>query len=102
MIISTTENRRWMEIQPTDKKGIELSIVGERQSIRGFGTCFSELSALALNELDEKERASLLDELFDADKCNFNYCRAPMGASDFSLDFFWFRVIDNFIRPSSF
>ena len=102
MIISTTENQAWRELSAVDKKGIELSVVGERQNIRGFGTCFSELSALALNELDEKERASLLDELFDADKCNFNYCRAPMGASDFSLDFFSYNDTEGDLEMKNF
>ena len=102
MIISTTENRRWVEIQPTDKKGIELSIVDERQSIRGFGTCFSELSALALDSIGADEKSALLDELFDADKCNFNYCRAPMGASDFSLDFFSYNDTDGDFEMKNF
>lgn len=88
MIISTTEKRTWAEISEVKEKGIELTVVGERQKIRGFGTCFSELSAQALQKLDDSEREKLLDELFDEDKCNFNYCRTPIGASDFSLDFF--------------
>lgn len=102
MIISTTENRRWVEIQPTDKKGIELSVVGERQNIRGFGTCFSELSALALDSIGADEKSALLDELFDADKCNFNYCRAPMGASDFSLDFFSYNDTEGDLEMKNF
>ena len=102
MIISTTENRRWVEIQPTDKKGIELSVVGERQNIRGFGTCFSELSALALDSIGADEKSALLDELFDADKCNFNYCRTPMGASDFSLDFFSYNDTDGDLEMKNF
>ena len=88
MIISTTENHKWKESESTDKKGIMLTVEGERQQIRGFGTCFSELSALALKNLDESERKDFLNELFDEDKCNFNYCRTPIGASDFSVDFF--------------
>ena len=93
MIISSIESCQWVESLPTDKKGIELSIVDERQKIRGFGTCFSELGALALKKLDEGDREAVLDELFDADKCNFNYCRTPMGASDFSLDFFSYNDV---------
>lgn len=88
MIISTTENHKWKKSESTDKKGIMLTVEGERQQIRGFGTCFSELSALALKNLDESERKDFLNELFDEDKCNFNYCRTPIGASDFSVDFF--------------
>ena len=94
MIISTTEKNRWIELDKTDKSGISLSVEEERQKIRGFGTCFSELSALALNGLSESEKSSFLDELFDADKCNFNYCRTPIGASDFSVDFYSYNETD--------
>ena len=88
MIISTTENDPWRRLTEIDGSGIALEILSEEQKIRGFGTCFSELGAVALGKLAESERSSVLDELFDEDKCNFNYCRTPMGASDFSLDFF--------------
>ena len=87
-MISTTEQKPWVTLNAVTEKGRELIEAGERQSIRGFGTCFSELGALALGELSPQERKAFLDELFDEDKCNFNYCRTPMGASDFSLDFF--------------
>lgn len=94
MIISTTENNRWVSLDKTDKEGIKLSVVGERQKVRGFGTCFSELGALALDKLAEAEKADFLNELFDQDKCNFNYCRTPMGASDFALDFYSYNETD--------
>ena len=102
MIISTTELSPWKELKATDKKGITLEIVGERQEIRGFGTCFSELGAVALNGLSESDRSALLDELFDEDKCNFNYCRTPMGASDFSLDFFSYNECDGDFEMENF
>ena len=88
MIISTTESNYWQKRSASEKKGIELRVIGEAQEIRGFGACFSELSAEALSTLHDSERSALLDELFDGDKCNFNYCRTPIGASDFSLDFY--------------
>ncbi|MBR4941609.1 MAG: glycosyl hydrolase family 30, partial [Clostridia bacterium] len=88
MIISSTETARWQAGKETDAKGIALSLGEEQQSVRGFGTCFSELSALALDDLSPEDKAACLDELFDADKCNFNFCRTPMGASDFATDFY--------------
>lgn len=102
MIISTTENKVWYENQRTDRKGIDLTVVGERQKIRGFGTCFSELGALALNSLEKSEREAFLDELFDEDKCNFNYCRTPIGASDFSLDHFSYNETDGDYEMKNF
>ena len=93
MIISTTEKKPWQELCAVEERGNELTEAGEGQQIRGFGTCFSELGALALKKLPDSEREALLDELFDEDKCNFNYCRTPMGASDFSLDFFSYNEV---------
>lgn len=102
MIISTTEKNCWVKLDKTDKEGIKLFVIGERQKVRGFGTCFSELSALALSRLSETEKASFLDELFDEDKCNFNYCRTPIGASDFSLDFYSYNEIDGDYEMKNF
>ena len=93
MIITTIESECWKSGVTTDKKGIELTIVGEEQSVRGFGTCFSELGAVALKKLGDGERDAVLDELFSRDGCNFNFCRTPMGASDFSLDFFSYNEV---------
>lgn len=102
MFISTTEKNSFIELKESCKTGIELTIVDERQSIRGFGTCFSELGAVALSRLEDSVRDSLLDELFDEDKCNFNYCRTPMGASDFSLDFFSYNETDGDFSMENF
>ncbi len=102
MIISTTENMPWQQLDKVDKKGIELTIAGEAQKIRGFGTCFSELGACALDKLPVKEKEAFLDELFDEDKCNFNYCRTPIGASDFSLDFYSYNETDGDYEMKNF
>ncbi len=102
MIISTTEKQFWKKLEKTDKKGIELTVAKEKQTIRGFGTCFSELSALALEKLENSEREAFLDELFDKDNCNFNYCRTPMGASDFSLDFYSYNETDGDYEMKNF
>ncbi len=102
MIISTTEKSAWTELNEVQEKGICLAVAEERQSIRGFGTCFSELGALALQKLEDGERKALLDQLFDEDKCNFNYCRTPIGASDFSLDFYSYNETDGDFEMKNF
>lgn len=88
MIITSTEKEFWKEGKTTRKEGIALTLGEEKQEIRGFGCCFSELSALALNELSEKDKKAMLDELFLPENSNFNYCRTPIGASDFSTSFY--------------
>ena len=88
MIITSRENNYWQNGKEGSEKGFELSFGEVGQEIRGFGTCFSELGAKALNTLTESEKAAILDELFSEQGANFNYCRTPIGASDFSLDFY--------------
>ena len=102
MIITSTEKKQWQKGNISKKQGIVLTIGEEKQEIRGFGTCFSELGAKALAALSEKDKKTALDELFDEDKCNFNYCRTPMGASDFSLDFYSYNETDGDYEMKNF
>ena len=101
MIISTTIDKRWQQGKEA-KGGIKLEFGEAKQKIRGFGTCFSELGAVALNHLDPKEKEKFLDELFSKDGCNFNYCRTPMGASDFALDFYSYNETDGDYEMKNF
>ena len=102
--ITSTKDKRWYENNEisTQDKGISLSFGEKKQKIRGFGTCFSELGATALNNIPKEEKKAFLDELFDSDKCNFNYCRTPMGASDFSLDFYSYNETDGDYEMKNF
>ena len=102
MIISSTERSLWKDGKESKKKGILLTLGEEKQSIRGFGTCFSELSALALNELSAKDKKLCLDELFDHDKCNFNFCRTPIGSSDFATSFYSYNEVDKDYEMKNF
>jgi glucosylceramidase len=102
MIISTTEKNKWYNGVPTDKEGIKISFGDKKQTIRGFGTCFSELGALALNTLKPEEKSAMLDELFTEKGANFNYCRTPMGASDFATDFYSYNETDGDYEMKNF
>ena len=95
MIITSIENSYWKEGKESDGKGINLTLGDEKQSVRGFGCCFSELSALALNTLSDEEKNGIMDELFGEDSCNFNFCRTPIGASDFSTEFYTYAETEN-------
>ena len=102
MFISTTEDKRWQEKPICEKEGVLLTLGEEKQTIRGFGTCFSELSALALNQLSQDDKKACLDELFNSDKCNFNYCRTPIGASDFATSFYSYNETDGDYEMKNF
>lgn len=88
MFVTSTENSYWQLGTTTTEQGITLTFGEEQQTIRGFGCCFSELGAKALNKLSPEDKKSVLDELFDDQGGAFNYCRTPIGASDFALDFY--------------
>ena len=94
MIITSLENNTWQVGKESKNAGYELKFGEEIQEIRGFGTCFSELGAQALNKLPESEKSAILDELFGKDGASFNYCRTPIGASDFSLDYYSYDDVD--------
>ncbi|MBO5286598.1 MAG: glycoside hydrolase family 30 protein [Clostridia bacterium] len=102
MFITSTENNYWQNGKETEKEGYKLTFGNEVQTIRGFGTCFSELSALALNELSAKDKKLCLDELFDHDKCNFNFCRTPIGSSDFATSFYSYNEVDKDYEMKNF
>ena len=102
MFIQSTEKSCWKNGKITKAEGTVLTLGEEKQTVRGFGCCFSELSALALNELSEKDKKDTLDELFSEDGCNFNYCRTPIGASDFATDFYSYNETEGDYEMKNF
>lgn len=93
MIITSTKKDYWKSGKAVKREGTKLCFGEAKQTVRGFGCCFSELSALALNELSEKDKKEILDELFLPENSNFNYCRTPIGASDFATDFYSYSEV---------
>lgn len=56
------------------------------QEIFGYGGCFNELGWKVLMKLNKSTRDSIMKLLFDPDSgCNFNICRMPLGANDYSV-----------------
>ena len=59
------------------------------QKIDGFGGCFNELGWEALKAVKPDQREQILKELFDKSSgCNFSICRMPIGANDYSVDWY--------------
>jgi len=69
---------------------------------KGFGGCFNELGWKALSHLDENERGEVLGALFSADGCAFNYCRLPIGASDYAESWYSHNETDGDFAMDSF
>lgn len=85
--ITTNEFEQWQEISSENNKtNTTLSMSGETdQEWEGFGGCFNELSQIALLGLSDEKRAEVYDFLFskDVDGLKFDFCRLPIGASDY-------------------
>jgi glucosylceramidase len=68
---------------------VEAQLDRPRQTIEGFGACFNELGWTSLNALDPQDKEAILRELFAPGVgANFTVCRTPVGANDFSLDWY--------------
>lgn len=92
--ITTTASSAWTTktlLSAGQKTDATLSIgavLPRMQPWRGFGGCFNEYGWDALQALDEKQRAEVLDALFASDGCAFTHCRLPIGASDYALEWY--------------
>lgn len=65
------------------------------QKIDGFGACFNELGWISLSKLDptvreESSKNSSSPEI----GANFTICRMPVGANDFSRDWYSYNETD--------
>ena len=84
----STPEAVWQTGTPISAKGkANLRLNGvEYQKMFGFGGCFNE----ALKTLSENKQDSLLKELFaaDAEACKLNFCRMPIGANDYAMDWY--------------
>ena len=81
---------------PTSPTVVEIS--SERaQVIDGLGGTFNELGWDALCALDEPQRQQVMQSLFAPSESNYTYCRIPIGASDFAMNFYSLNdVADDF------
>lgn len=98
--VSSTMDTPWQVGAPVPAAGdsvivIEVNPDNVGQVINGFGVSFSELSAYSLSQLSEADRKSVLDELFiPGQGANLTINRTPVGANDFSLDWYSYDEID--------
>ena len=68
---------------------VTISLNDRRQEIQGFGACFNELGWTSLEKLAERDRFEILQELFAPNfGGNFTICRMPVGANDFSTEWY--------------
>jgi glucosylceramidase len=101
LMVSTTEKSPWQFVEPsaydssTDVVTIEINTDNVMHTIDGFGACFNELGWVALSKLSKEDRGNIFDELFTPGKgVNFTICRMPLGANDFSRDWYSYNETD--------
>lgn len=97
--ISSTESKPWQS-NPIGKSSVSGDAVilypnRELQTIEGFGSCFNELGWTSLNLLSSKDKNEIFRELFEPNEgANFTICRMPIGANDFSRDWYSYDESD--------
>jgi glucosylceramidase len=74
-----------------------------QQTIEGFGGCFNEMGWDALNKLNPADRDLIVKMLFDqTDGCKFNLCRMPLGANDYSMNFYSYNETPGDVAMANF
>lgn len=96
----TTKDVQFKEkkLETTNDVDTSISLTGETdQKVNGFGGCFNELSWIALNKLSKKKRDEILDMLFEDDKdgLQLNFCRMPIGASDYAKKWYSHNEVED-------
>lgn len=95
MHIRTTEQHPWHSVKEDsidkceDTYKLIIDSSEKQQQIQGFGACFNELGWTSLSELSDKDRKDVIRELFEPGfGANFTICRMPLGANDFSRNWY--------------
>ncbi|WNM27242.1 glycoside hydrolase family 30 beta sandwich domain-containing protein [Demequina capsici] len=93
--ITTTEHLAWQEREAPSLSAVSampsvlLQLDNPQQTIEGFGASFNEMGWDALALLDADAREDILRDLFAPGAgLNLSLCRMPVGANDFSRDWY--------------
>lgn len=101
--ISTTEKNPWVNeknltlINAYERQEFTLEIYPDEtlQSMTGFGGCFNEFGYEALKNISKDKQENIYKELFSPEGANFQLNRLPVGASDYSLNYYSFDETKN-------
>lgn len=91
--ISSTATASWQTEKimssGVGKPDAEIDLTHPLQTIDGFGTCFNELGWTSLSLLSAQDREKIFRELYaPAVGAGFTICRMPVGANDFSRNWY--------------
>jgi glucosylceramidase len=92
---SSTAAQTWQQypklplLLPASDADVEINKDKTLQTIEGFGTCFNEVGWTSLSMLPAADREAIFKELFAPGVgAGFTICRMPLGANDFSRDWY--------------
>ena len=107
--VSSTNDQKWVSNMPItgevapEAKSLTIDLTQTRQTVTGFGACFNELGWQSLSRLTDAERQTIMKELFAPNTgANFNICRMPLGANDFSLDWYSYNETEGDFEMKNF
>ncbi len=99
--VVTTQTSPWqtgpaLTMEPlTRMPDVLVGTDSPQQTIEGFGASFNELGWTSLSLLSESDRAEVLDQLFAPGVgAGLTLCRMPVGANDFSRDWYSYDEVD--------
>jgi glucosylceramidase len=107
--VTTSQIEQWqmqkgLALSPASGNAdVEINLNQALQTIKGFGTCFNELGWTSLSLLSAKDRESIMKELFapGVGAC-FTICRMPIGANDFSRNWYSYDETDGDFEMKNF
>ena len=85
-----------------DSADVEILLDNPMQEIDRFGACFNELGWTSLSELNSEDRENIIKDLFSKDGMNFSVGRMPLGANDFSRDWYSYNETDKDFEMENF
>jgi glucosylceramidase len=107
--VSSTQTEQWKVKkdaainQNPDTYDVAVNIKDTLQVVEGFGTCFNEAGWVSLNLLPEADRIKIFRELFEPGVgAGFSICRMPLGANDFSRDWYSYNEKEGDFKMKNF
>lgn len=107
--VSTTQNELWKQhkdiatVPASGTCDVGINPGSTLQTIEGFGSCFNEVGWTSLSLLSDKDKETIFKELFAPGAgANFTICRMPIGANDFSRDWYSYDETDGDFEMKSF
>lgn len=91
------KNMKWSEKAPAAGVPVVTVTDEKAQTLDGIGGTFNEIGWDMLCYLTPEQRRQILNDLFSKEGAKFSYCRMPIGASDFGMNFYSLNdVADDF------